>query len=232
MFVEDLVNMGLGELPVLDHTDYGIRMLEEERRRIARDLHDGPAQALTNISMRLGVLHNLMASNPERATVELDRINRRLIEVINEVRRLIYDLRPVAIDEVGLRSAIGELCGKYRNDWRIPVKLSVAEDVTDDIAPARQVAVYQLVKEILNNVAKHAEATEVTVGMRRSGADLVVEVCDNGKGFDPSAIPAGRYGIIGMRERARYLGGSLDIQSKIGNGSKFTIQIPVYQNTG
>jgi two-component system sensor histidine kinase DegS len=223
------MDMGSGELPVLDQTDQGIRMLEEERRRIARDLHDGPAQALTNISMRLSVVRSIITSNPERAATELDRINGRLIEAINEVRRLIYDLRPVAIDEVGLTSAIGELCAKCHNDWGIPVKLSIAKDVTNNIAPARQVAVYQLVKEILNNVAKHAQASEVTVGMRKAGVDLVVEVCDNGKGFDPNAIPPGHYGILGMRERARYLGGQLDIQSEIGHGSKFTIRVPVYQ---
>lgn len=221
--------MSLGELPVLDIKDQGIRMLEEERRRIARDLHDGPAQALTNISMRLGVLRNVITSNPERAVTEIERINTRLIETINDVRRLIYDLRPVAIDEAGLLSAVRELRSKFKQDVGIPVYLEIEDDVTDDIAPAKQVAIYRLIREILNNIAKHAQASEVDIEMTKAGRDLVTVVRDNGKGFNPDEIPTGHYGLLGIRERAEYLGGSLEIHSEIGNGSTFTIRLPVYQ---
>lgn len=224
--------MGLGDLPILDHTDQGIRMLEEERRRMARDLHDGPAQALTNISMRLSVLRSIVGVNPSRALEEIDRINSRLVETVNEIRRLIYDLRPVAIDETGLTSAIQELRTKWENDVGIPVVLAIANGVTDDIAPAKQVAIYRLIKEIMNNIAKHAQATEVTIYIERSGCELVTLIRDDGKGFDPSVVHHGHYGLIGIRERADFLGGSLDIQSAIGQGASFFLRVPVYPGVG
>lgn len=224
--------MTSGDLPVLDLTDQGIRLLEEERRRIARDLHDGPAQTLTNISMRLDILRRVIGSDPERAVAEVARINSRLVETINDVRRLIFDLRPVAIDETGLTTAIKELRAKCENDWGIPVRLTIADEVTNEIAPAKQVAVYRLVKEILNNIAKHAQAANVEIELNKSGVDLIADIRDDGKGFDTSVIPTGHYGIIGMLERAVYLGGTLNIQSEIGHGSQFTLRVPVYQQVG
>ncbi|WP_029421749.1 sensor histidine kinase [Alicyclobacillus macrosporangiidus] len=217
-----------GELPVFDRIDQGIRILEEERRRIARDLHDGPVQDITNVSMRLEIIQQMIKSDPQLAECELDRLNRRVVRIVNDIRRLIYDLRPVAVDEVGLVKAISELCDSCTQDWKITFQMDVRPDVTDDIAPAKQVAIYRLVQEVFNNVKKHASATRVDVRVFREGAHLIVSIWDDGKGFDPNAIPAGHYGIVGMKERIAYLGGRLDIQSRPGTGSTFTIRVPVY----
>ncbi|MCL6547343.1 MAG: sensor histidine kinase [Alicyclobacillus sp.] len=221
--------MVFAELPVFDETDAAIKLLEEERRRIARDLHDGPAQALTNISMRLDVIRRLFETNPELALEDLARTNSRVVAVINDIRRLIYDLRPVAIDEVGLLSATKEFLRRCESEWRIAFHLTVGPGVTTDIAPAKQVALYRLIQEILNNVHKHAAATEVTVQFERSGEELRIRIADNGKGFDPEAIPQGHFGILGMRERARFLHGRLEIDSQPGKGSRFTLFVPVYR---
>lgn len=220
------------DLPIYDQTDYGIKLIEEERRRIARDLHDGPAQALTNISMRLDVIRRLLTTDPEMAMQELVRTNSRVVAAVNDIRRLIYDLRPIAIDEVGLIPATTELCRRFEKDWHIAVDVDTADDVASDFAPAKQVALYRLLQELLNNVKKHAEAQSVRVDFRRDGAHITVSVTDDGKGFDPESIPAGHFGIAGMRERIDYLNGTLYIESVLGRGSTFVISIPVYKDEG
>ncbi|KYP81104.1 sensor histidine kinase [Ferroacidibacillus organovorans] len=217
-------------LPVYDQMDHGIWILEEERRRIARDLHDGPAQVLTNISMKLDVIEQMIDSHPEMAKVQVNQLHKRVGAVVNEIRHLIYDLRPIAIDEIGLFEAVKELCKQLEKNWSIPILMTMDEIVfSSEIAPAKQVAIYRLIKEILNNVKKHAKARTIDVLISKNGGDLVVDIKDNGIGFDTSYTPPGHYGIIGMKERAAYLGGTLEIHSSIGQGSTFIIQVPVYQ---
>lgn len=223
--------MGSPELPVFDEMDATIRLLEEERRRFARDLHDGPAQGLTNISMRLDIIPRLLQTNPEMAVAELNRVNSRVVSVINEIRRLIYDLRPVAIDEVGLLSATREMVDSFDRDTKTSFQLEIAADVICNIAPAKQVAIYRLIQEILNNMNKHAEATLITVAFTRAGEDMVITVQDNGKGFDPAVIPEGHYGMLGMRERAEFLGGRLEVNSAPGSGSQFIVFVPAYKDS-
>lgn len=217
-------------LPVYDQMDHGIRILEEERRRIARDLHDGPAQVLTNISMKLDVIEQMIDSHPEMAKVQIHQLHKRVGAVVNEMRHLIYDLRPIAIDEIGLFEAVKEFCKQSEKNWGIPIHIAIEENLlSNGIAPAKQVAIYRLIKEILNNAKKHAHAKTIEVFFSKKAIDLLVVIKDDGVGFDASYTPPGHYGIIGMKERAAYLGGSLGIDSHEGHGSTFVIQVPVYQ---
>ncbi len=221
--------MMTGDLPVFDNTDQGIRLIEETYRRIARDLHDGPAQELTNLSMRLDIMPRMMDNDPEMAKRELERINKNVIQTINEVRRLLFDLRPLAIDEIGLVRAVVELAEKYQRDYELSVEVTVESDATNQISPAKQVAVYRLIQEILNNTKKHANATQVKIRFAAGEGQLEIEVEDNGDGFDPNQVVVGHYGLIGMKERAIYLGGKLDIISAPGAGSRFIIHVPTGQ---
>jgi two-component system, NarL family, sensor histidine kinase DegS len=219
--------MTTGDLPVYDTTDQGIRLIEEAYRQIARDLHDGPAQQLTNLSMRLDIIPRMMDNDPEMAKRELARINTNVIQTINEVRRLLFDLRPLAIDEIGLVKAVVELAEKFQRDYGLNVRVDVDTDITNWVSPAKQVAVYRLIQEILNNTKKHAQANQVIILFTDTEDGLLeIQVQDNGKGFDPSNVSAGHFGLIGMKERAAYLGGALDIDSTIGEGSLFTIRLP------
>lgn len=216
-------------LHVYDLRDQGIRMLEEERRRIARDLHDGPVQALTNISMKLEVLKHMLDSNPQIAKDQVDQLHRRVTEAVKEIRALIYDLRPLAVDEVGLIEATKALCSQFEKNWGISTSFVVQDGVTSaEITPAKQVALYRLIQEILNNIKKHARATTTVVEFLRDESDLIITVKDDGVGFDTNYVPPGHYGLIGMKERAEFLGGQLEIHSIIGQGSTFIIRIPMY----
>ncbi len=217
-------------LPVFDQVDHGIRILEEERRRIARDLHDGPAQALTNISMKLEIVKKMIDSNPEMAKNQVDQLYKKVGTVVSEIRHLIYDLRPIAVDEVGLLEATKALCTQLHQNWNLPINMHVANPVESKfIAPARQVALYRLIQEILNNMKKHAKAENIEINFLHDGKELLITIEDDGIGFDPNYIPPGHYGLIGMKERAIYLGGTLQIDSVVNQGSKFTIRVPVYQ---
>ncbi len=191
---------------------------------MARDLHDGPAQALTNISMRLDAVQRLFRTDSDMALNELARINSRVVSVVNDVRRLIHDLRPLAIDEVGLVPATRDLCDRCAREWG----LSIVFDVVDgplDLSPAKQVGLYRLVQEILSNVHKHADAANVEVSIRREPRRVLLRVVDDGRGFNPAVIPAGHYGLLGMRERAHYMGGELTISSNPGEGSEFIVTV-------
>ncbi|WP_249226721.1 sensor histidine kinase [Alicyclobacillus mengziensis] len=214
-------------LPVFDQVDHGIRILEEERRRIARDLHDGPAQKLTNISMKLEVLKMMMDSDIEMSKNQVDQLHKKVGAVIREIRHLIYDLRPIAVDEVGILEATKALCTQLQQNWNIPIEMHVQDSVESNlIAPAKQVALYRLIQEILNNMKKHAQAKTITLDVVQESHELLITIRDDGVGFDPSYIPPGHYGLIGMKERALYLGGTLDIHSVIREGSTFVIRVP------
>ncbi|GGJ05008.1 hypothetical protein GCM10010885_12690 [Alicyclobacillus cellulosilyticus] len=215
------------DLPVHDWTDYGIKLVEEERRRIARDLHDGPAQALVNLSMRLEIIQQFFQTNPQMAMQELERANRRLISVVNELRRLIYDLRPVVIDEKGLVGAVADLCERAAQDWNLRATWEAPEGFVCPLSPAKQVGLYRLVQEAFNNVHKHAEASSVHVRMGVEAGHFFLEVRDDGRGFRPEDIPPGHYGLAGMRERAHVLGGTLEVKSQVGAGTTVTVRIPL-----
>jgi len=215
-------------LPVFDQVDHGIRILEEERRRIARDLHDGPAQVLTNISMKLEILNMMIDSDAEMAKTQVNQLHKKVGSVIREIRHLIYDLRPIAVDEVGLFEATKALCTQLQQNWNIPIKMHVQDSIESKwIAPAKQVALYRLIQEILNNMKKHAQAKTITLDVVKENDELFITIKDDGVGFDPNYIPPGHYGLIGMKERALYLGGTLEIDSVIGEGSTFVIRVPV-----
>lgn len=216
------------QLPVHDTIDHAIRLVEEERRRIARDLHDGPAQALTNLSMRLGLIQRLLGSRPEMAANEIDKVNSGILQAVNEIRRLIFDLRPIAIDEVGIIQATRELCHRFAREWGIRIMVESDEEAYSKLSPAKQVVVYRLVTEMLHNVHKHAEATQIHVKFTYTNNLWRICVHDNGRGFEPNKVPQGKYGILGLRERAMLLGGTVTIESLNGEGSTFTVEIPQF----
>jgi two-component system sensor histidine kinase DegS len=215
-------------LPIHDAIDQGIRIIEEERRRIARDLHDGPIQTLTTISMKLDIVEMMIDQNPNLAKEQIRQLKARISSAANEIRQLLYDLRPVAIDEVGFIDATKSLCDEFERNSRIPVRLVVPDELVSlPMPPARQVVVYRLIQEILNNIRKHARASRVEMTISVEDHHLLVEVKDDGVGFDPDHIPAGHYGLVGMKERAAYLHGVVQVESEKGKGTTFTIRVPL-----
>ncbi|MDA8195000.1 MAG: sensor histidine kinase [Thermaerobacter sp.] len=214
-------------MAAFDGTDHTIQMMEEERRRIARDLHDGPIQTLVNASMRLDVLGRLLYADLELAEEEIQRVNRRVVRAINEMRQLIFDLQPVAIDEMGLSASLEALSGRMEKEYGFSCRTEVAREV-DSLAltPARKIWIYRLAQEALSNVGKHAEAHHVQMILTAAADGAILQVMDDGKGFDPSVPIPGHYGLTGIAERVALLGGALTVASRPDEGTAITVRIP------
>ena len=185
---------------------------EDERLRMARDLHDGALQDLHAI--RLGVT---AGANPH--DVEAD-----LLGVIREIRRVIEDLRPPALEAHGFRGALALLAARLKRRYpELDVRAEVGEGPVALPIPA-QIALYRVAQEALANVAQHARAPSTAVSYREAGGRYLLTVTDDGVGFDPEApATASRYGLTGARERARIAGGLLAVESAPGGGTRVTV---------
>jgi len=198
---------------------------EEERRRIARELHDELGQRLTALKMELSSL----ASAAQRTAQE--RRIPDMLEMIDDtvaaVRRIAADLRPLMLDDLGLNAAIEWLArdAAHRMDIDITVQLG---DEDPPLGERAAIALYRIVQEALTNVARHAHATEVRIEMREDGTELMLSIHDNGVGFpDRSMQHEGRFGLLGIRERAYMLGGRLEVDNPPVGGGRITVHLPL-----
>jgi signal transduction histidine kinase len=194
---------------------------EDDRRRIRRDLHDGLGPALGGVAMRLDAAGNAVVSDPGRAR-ELVRLARTEVrDALDDVRRLVHDLRPPALDDLGLRAALEQQAERMRSH----VDVRVSADGLAVLPAAVEVAAYRIVSEALTNVAKHAEAGRCEVGLVGEGAALVVEVRDDGIGIGED-VSAG-VGLLSLRERAEELGGRCEVSCPEDGGTLVRAWLPL-----
>ena len=202
---------------------------EEERRRISRDLHDGLGPSLASIGNRIRACQYMVDTDPQRAKMELEDIAGGLKGHVQEVRELIHDLRPLAVDQLGLAGAIEQHVAQFSQEAGISASFSKSGDAT--LNPFAEVTVYRVVQECLNNVQKHANATQVEVTLDAADMGVKTVVKDNGRGFaahDLAPVSTGRgMGLLSMRERAELLGGSLSAQSVPDGGCQIVLFIPL-----
>ncbi len=204
------------------------RAIAEERARIARDIHDGIAQSLAFMRMRIDLWLDWIENDPQRLRAELLELKTTLREQIRELRRAIFALRPVQFDELGfvggLRRYIVEFAGQH--NWDIHVDLT---GTPSTIPPEIEAVAFRVVQEALTNVAKHAAATHVEVMIGRIDEGLQIVVRDDGRGFDPGALPEapGHVGLRQMRERLAALRGQLTILSRPGTGTELRAWMPL-----
>lgn len=198
---------------------------EEERRRIARELHDELGQRLTALKMdltSLGAAANLSVDHPQLAGMLT-----MLDDTLASVRRLSTDLRPLMLDDLGLTAAIEWLARETSRRMGIDVHL-LSADLGTGLSDRVSTALYRMVQEALTNIARHASATEVEIRIRPRRDRLVLTVSDNGVGFPADALQReGSYGLMGMRERAQMLGGSLAVGNSPEGGGLLTVSLPL-----
>ena len=193
---------------------------EEERRRIRRDLHDGLGPLLASQTLKIGSARSLIEREPETARKMLEQIEQENTVALNDIRHLVYNLRPPALDELGLLRAVQQDASRHPG-------LEVTFDVPDDLlelSAAVEAAAYRIVQEALANIIRHARANRVTVCIK-TGAELVISVMDDGVGLPKNYEPG--VGLLSMRERAEELGGTFDIQSIPKCGTRIEVILPL-----
>lgn len=211
-----------------------IRAQEEERRRVAREIHDGPAQTLANIVLRLEIAERLLELDPSRVKAELVDLKNLVRANLQDIRRIIFDLRPMALDDLGIVPAISKYLDNFQDTYGINCILRI-EGREKRLLPAMEVALFRLVQEGMTNVAKHAYSSKVEVMIIYQEDWTIARIHDYGKGFDVKSAmkaPGEHFGLVGMRERVEMFSGHFSIQSSIGKGTLIELSIPTSQEGG
>ena len=198
-----------------------MRAQEEERRRLARDLHDEVNQALTAILLRLEALAQ---ETPPEQREELTELKRLVNQALDELLNLARQLRPTALDDHGLVAALETQMKRFSSRTGIEARIDT-EGEPDALADVVQTAIYRVAQEALTNVTRHAGATVVELGVETDDEGVELRVSDDGRGFDPAVRGTG-LGLVGMAERARLVGGDLDVRSAPGGGTTITLRVP------
>lgn len=206
---------------------------EAERQRIARDLHDETGQALTAIGMGLRGLSTALTNkrNPDQAVKTLRHLESLSADSLHELQRLIADLRPSHLDDLGLPAALRWYAGKVQERTDLKVMVDI-EGEELQISSALKIAIFRIVQEALNNITKHAQANDVFIHLEYKPNRVLVSVRDDGVGFDLDLIRLRRtrrpsLGLAGMQERAALLGGEVNIQSSPGQGTLVEAVLPL-----
>jgi PAS domain S-box-containing protein len=197
---------------------------EDERRRIARDMHDQFGEQLTALSLQIGRLKAACASDGDiRGEIDaLDAIARRLDDDVDE---LIWQLRPTALDDLGLRAALTNYMQAWSDRTHIPARLHESGLLHERLPTEVETTLYRIAQEALNNVAKHAAAKHVEIILERRPDAVLLIVEDDGRGFDAGGVNGGGFGLVSMRERAALVGANLDIESTPGQGTTVLVRI-------
>ena len=205
---------------------------ENERRRISKELHDELGLSLTVLKFQLSALNAKLAKEKKGLRTELQSLLHYLDGVIEDVRRLSWDLSPGALEELGFAAAIKNLLKDFSKHCDISWSRAEIDELNDSFSPLAQVNIYRIFQESLANIGRHAQASQITVSIMKSDTSVSFTVEDNGRGFEMSEVFARQgkekgIGLAAMQERARLAGGSLNIWSKPGAGTKITFTIPM-----
>lgn len=199
---------------------------ETERSRIARELHDEVSQALTSMMVNLRLLEQ-EAERPKAVADHVAKLKRMTDTVLENLHRLAADLRPASLDHLGLVAALRQYIQAFGHQHNLDVQFEAVGLEGVRMPTDVETALYRIVQEALTNVARHARAGRVDVVLERRQDQLVVIVEDNGAGFDPNIVSqSDRLGLVGMRERAEMLGGTLVVESEIGTGTTVLVEVP------
>ncbi len=201
-----------------------VKAQEHERKRLARELHDETGQALTSILLGLKPLEQSARTDEERAAMA--SLRELVVSTLRDVRRLAVELRPSALDDFGLATAVERLADTFRDStgMRVDVETRLGEV---RLPPEVETALYRIVQEALANIVKHAEATHVSILLTRKDFSVAAVVEDDGKGFDETNTGDDVLGIVGMRERVGLVGGRLAIESGSGSGTTVAAEVPI-----
>jgi two-component system sensor histidine kinase DegS len=207
-----------------------IRAQESERQRLARQMHDGPAQALSNFILQTEIAMRLFDLDQQKAKEELVNLKTSATSTFQKVRDFITELRPMSLDDLGLAPTLLRNIETLKSQTGIDIRLTVT-GLEQRLESYLEVMIFRAVQELVGNAIKHSGATNIKVQIDSTETDVRVNVDDNGKGFDVALIEEGSgMGLKVIRDRVEMLGGRLEVDSVAGQGSRISFQIPAAQS--
>jgi signal transduction histidine kinase len=218
---------------VVDERERMIDAQEEARKKLARDLHDGPTQSVSAIAMRVNLAQRILMKDPKAAGEELARIEELARRTTKEIRHMLFTLRPLVLESQGLVAALQSMADKIRETYSQNVIISVEQNILTNFEVGKQGVVFFIVEEAVTNARKHARAEHIWVNLRSFEKEMaLLEVRDDGVGFDVAAVnrsydQRGSLGMVNLRERTELVNGVMNIQSSSGKGTRVQVYIPL-----
>lgn len=204
-----------------------IQAQEQERQRLSRQMHDGPAQTLSNFILQTEIALRLFEIDQEQARQELNNLKASASSTFQKVRDFIFDLRPMMLDDLGLVPTIK----RYADHLAEKIGMEVGVSVTGSerrLEPYLEVVIFRAIQELLSAMSLHSQASSIKVQLDITDRQVRVSIEDNGRGFDPHSLPnEAELTIKAIRERMDMLGGSFDLDSAVGQGARFSFAVPV-----
>ncbi len=218
---------------LIEEKERMVEVQEETRKKLARDLHDGPTQSVAAMAMRINLARRMMAKDIKQATDELVKIEELAHRTTKEIRHMLFTLRPLILESQGLTAALEAIAEKMRETFGQNVLINVDEKVLENIEMGKQGVIFYIIEEAANNARKHANALHIWVRLRSFETDIaLLEIEDDGLGFDVAAVnksydKRGSLGMVNLRERAELVNGLLNIDSAPGKGTRVQVYIPL-----
>ncbi len=221
---------------LLKEKDLITEIQEEARKQLARDLHDGPTQSVAAIAMRLNYARRLMERDPSAAVHELEKVENIARRTTKEIRHMLFTLRPLILETQGLVAALQQLAIKMRETHDQDIYVELDDELDENLEMGTQAVLFYIAEEAANNARKHAEAEHVWVRLKQGDELIILEVEDDGVGFNVGSVDAdyeqrGSLGMVSMRERAELVNGALRVESAEGKGTTIRVFIPLTEES-
>lgn len=199
---------------------------ETERQRLSRQMHDGPAQALSNFILQTEIAMRLFDIDAVQAKTELNSLKTSAMGTFQKVRNFIFELRPMMLDDLGLTPTVRRYADAFKEQTGLDVNVTVT-GTERRLEPYLEVMLFRAIQELLGNAARHSQGTMVKVMLDMGDERVRVSVDDNGRGFDPEVVKQGSsLGLKLIQERAEMLGGSFEMDSAVGKGARISFAVP------
>jgi signal transduction histidine kinase len=217
---------------LIEEKERMVEVHEEARKKLARDLHDGPTQSVAAMAMRINLTRRMLQKDVRSAGEELVRLEELAHRTTKEIRHMLFTLRPLILESQGLTAALQAMSDKMRETFQQEVEIDIDEKIVSQMEMGKQGVIFYIVEEAVNNARKHANARLIRVRFRTVEVNMgLLEIADNGVGFDVEAVNSsydkrGSLGMVNLRERAELVNGLLNIKSAPGKGTNVQVYIP------
>ena len=218
---------------LIEEKERMVEVQEETRKKLARDLHDGPTQSVAAMAMRINLVRRMIKKNVAEATNELVKIEELAHRTTKEIRHMLFTLRPLILESQGLNAALQAMAEKMRETFGQNVIINVEEDVLENMEMGKQGVIFYIIEEAANNARKHANAMHIWVRLRPFESEIaLLEIEDDGLGFDVEAVnksydQRGSLGMVNLRERTELVTGLLNLDSAPGKGTRVQVYLPL-----